>query len=303
MSAIEGLRGGTIAVTGGSGFIGGRLIERLAAVDCRVIRVPVRDPDAVERLAGADIVFHLAAQTSAAVAAADPAADFSSNVDPMRRLLDACRAHGKRPIVIFAGTVTEAGVPPALPVSEDLHDDPVTVYDRHKLMAERDLAAAAGAGIVAGVTLRLANVYGPGAPAGRDRGVLNQMIQRAMAGGCVTIYGDGVAVRDYIFIDDVVDAFLAAAANAAALSGRYFVIGSGHGVRIRDAFALVAARVEARLGRRVPVVTVTSPADESAIDRRDFIADSSRFTTATGWRPRWSLTDGIDRTIAAALCA
>lgn len=304
MALLDALSGRTVAVTGGSGFIGGRLLERLAGAECRIIRVSGKDRTSFSRLAEADVVFHLAAQTSAAVSAADPAADFASNVEPMHNLLAACRHRETRPVVIFAGTVTEAGAPRALPVNEDALDDPITVYDQHKLAAERALVIASDENIVTGVTLRLANVYGPGAaspPA--DRGVFNRMIRTAMDGGSVTVFGDGRAIRDYVFVDDVVDAFLAAAANAAAISGRYFVIGTGHGVSIRDAFQLIATRVEARFGRRVQLVTMAAPEGESAIERRDFVADSSRFMHATGWRPRWSLSDGIDRTIEAAVCA
>ncbi len=87
---------------------------------------------------------------------------------------------GRRPIVLFAGTVTEAGIPSRLPVDEDAPDDPITIYDRHKLMAEQDLKAAAVNGDVRGATLRLANVYGPGARGQRaDRDVLNRMIKTA----------------------------------------------------------------------------------------------------------------------------
>ena len=83
------------------------------------------------------------------------------------------------------------------------------------------------------------------------------------------------------------------------INGRHFVVGSGRGVTIRDAFELVAARVETLTGRRVPVVTADPPAALSDIQERNFVADPSRFSAATGWRPSWSLSDGIDRTIEA----
>jgi nucleoside-diphosphate-sugar epimerase len=225
-------------------------------------------------------------------------------VTPLRALLDACRTRRRQPAVMFAGTVTQAGVPSRLPVNEDAVDRPITVYDRHKLIAEEYLKTAAAAGIVRGVSLRLANVYGPGTHGrNKDRDILNRMIEAAVRGEPLTVYGAGDQVRDYVFVDDVVDAFLDAAAHHDRVSGRHFVIGSGRGVTIRHAFELVAARALALTGRAVPVLTAPPPTPLTAIEQRHFVADWSGFEAATGWRPRWTLSDGIDRTIEAIACA
>jgi nucleoside-diphosphate-sugar epimerase len=318
------MRNQTVAVTGAGGFLGGRLVDRLAAIDCRIIRLgrsplppveatatarvtdvigDVTDRGAWDRLIDADIIFHFAAQTSGAAAASNPDADFRANVAPIRHLLAACRESGRRPIVLFAGTVTEAGVPSRLPVNEDAPDDPITIYDRHKLMAEGELKAATLAGAVRATTLRLANVYGPGAR-GRagDRDVLNRMIRAALAGQPLTVYGHGGYVRDYLFIDDVIEAFLLAAVQPEHVSGRHYVIGSGSGVTIREAFELIAARVRQTTGRTVPVALAEPAQPLSPIEQRSFIADPGRFSAATGWQPAWSLCSGIDRTIEAFTC-
>jgi len=315
------LTGKTIAVTGAAGFIGGRVVDRLAVDAGCVIRVaraalpPVKNGAAAnvidvigdvtdravwDQVADADVVFHFAAETSESRGADGADAHFRANVMPIRHLLAACGRHRRRPIVVFAGTVTEAGMPSRLPVNEDEQDDPVTAYDRHKLMAENDLKTASAQGTVCGTTLRLANVYGPGATGKRhDRDVLNRMIMSALRGESLTVYGTGESVRDYVFVEDVADAFLKAATHADETNGRHFIIGSGRGVTIRGAFELVAARVETLTGRRVPVVTADPPAALSEIQKRNFVADPSRFSAATGWRPSWSLSDGIDRTIEA----
>ena len=292
----------TIAVSGAGGFLGGTLVNRLATVPCHVMRVP-RDPDWEPIVSAVDVVFHFAAQTSSAVAAADPNRDFAANVAPLRGLLAACRRLRRRPVILFAGTVTQAGIPVRLPVDENAVDRPVTIYDHHKLIAENDLKAAACDGTVKGATLRLANVYGPGARAsGKDRNILNRMIAAAVRGEPLTVYGTGEHLRDYVFVNDVVDAFLMAGAQPDQVNAKHFVVGSGRGVTIREAFELVASRVEALTGRRVPVITAVPAAALSAIEQRDFIADSSRLTSATGWHPKWSLYDGIDRTIEAGPC-
>jgi len=321
---LHAFEGKAVAVTGAAGFLGGQLVTRLAEISCRIVRIArtaqapldampatvtdiaadVSDPGVWDGVAGeADVVFHFAAQTSSAIAAENPAADFAANVAPMRHLLDACRRRRRRPVVVFAGTVTQAGIASRLPVNEDVVDGPVTIYDRHKLIAENDLKAAVSAGTACGATLRLANVYGPGGH-GRhhDRDVLNRMIGTAIHGEPLTVYGAGDYLRDYLFVDDVIDAFLMAAANPARVTGRHFVVGSGRGITIRQAFELVAARVEARLGRRVPVIIAEPVTGLSAIEQRHFVADHSRFSAATGWRPTCSLADGIDRTIEAWAC-
>lgn len=295
--------GKTVAVSGAGGFVGGRLVHRLAAASCRIVRIERGAAwDCV--VSEADVVFHFAAQTSTAVADEDPGADFAANVAPMRSLLDACRRTRRRPVVIFAGTVTQSGIPARIPVNEDVADRPLTVYDRHKLIAENALKTAASEGIVSGSTLRLSNVYGPGAPGrNKDRDVLNRMIAAAIRGEPLTVYGAGDSVRDYVFVEDVVDAFLMAAVRHEQLNGRHYVIGSGSGTTIRRAFELIATRAEALTGTRVPVLTAEPPAALSPIERRHFIADPSRFSALTGWRAAWSLSDGIDRTIEALRCA
>lgn len=324
-SDAAALAGRTIVITGGRGYVATALMARLAPVDCLVRRVlragtsaaraggacrvedlagDLGDADFARTVvAGADIVFHLAGQTSTYVANADPARDLAANVVPAVHLLEACRARAGGPVAfVVAGTATQVGLPASLPVNESPPDRPVTVYDLHKLMVERYVAYYASIGAVWGVGLRLANVFGPGPRSGSaDRGILNLMIRRALHGDALTVYGTGEYVRDYIHVDDVARAFLAAAAHAETLSARHFVIGSGVGTRIADAIALVAERVAVRTGRRAEVTHVPAPADLSPIEARHFVADTSAFTAATGWRPHFALADGIDDTVAALM--
>lgn len=314
----------TVVVTGAGGFLGGCLVNRLAATPCRIVRVarstlvPLALPHAAtvvdvvgdvrheatwtRGVAGADVIVHFAAQTSVAVATENPARDLDANVAPIRILLAACRHLRPAPVILFAGTVTQTGVPSQTPVNEDTPDDPVSIYDQHKLMAEQELKRAVSAGTARGATLRLANVYGPGSPGrSKDREVLNRMIRAALRGEPLTVFGAGDYLRDYLFVDDAVDAFLMAGAKADCLNGRHYVIGSGIGTTIRDAFELIAARAEAATGR--PTLVITAEAQPlSRLEQRHFVADVSRFAADTGWRPTCKLSDGIDRTIEAYQC-
>jgi nucleoside-diphosphate-sugar epimerase len=122
-----------------------------------------------------------------------------------------------------------------------------------------------------------------------------------LRGQALIVQGSGAYLRDYVFIEDVVDAFLAAASKPDRVNGRHFVVGSGHGITIREAFELIASRVKQLTGRAVEVssepVTALSP-----IEQRNFVADPSRFSAATGWLPSWTLTSGVDCTIEAFTC-
>ena len=316
--------GRTILITGGAGYLASGLVALLKDIDCRIIRLhrpgscppPVRgaarirevagdicDPAVWEHsLAGVDYLFHFAAQTSTYAANADPLADQTVNVLPMLHLLEACRRQGRGPVVCFASTVTVVGIPERLPVAESHPDHPLTIYDLHKLMAEQYLRWYAEQGIVQGVTLRLANVYGPGPRSSlADRGILNQMIRRALAGEALTVYGAGDQVRDYVYVEDTARAFLAAALHSEALNGKYFVIGTGFGHTIAEAMSLVAERAAARTGILVPVQHVAPPGGLSPIEQRHFVADSARFSGATGWQARYTLAQGIDLTLEAFL--
>ena len=316
---IEFYQDKRILVTGGSGFLATNLVEALKDTKCfirrlsRGARFPVHagaariedmKADIAEEatweraLDGIDIVFHFAAQTGVSTANEDPVADFGANVLPMLRMLEACRKKNLHPVALFSGTVTEAGITDRIPVDENIPDNPVTVYDLHKLMAENYLKYYVRKGMVRGAVLRLANVYGPGPrSSGANRGVLNGMIEKALEGRTLTIYGQGDYVRDYIYVRDVVGAFLAAGASIDRLNGRHYVIGSGTGHTIAETVRMIASRVERISGFPVAVMHVDLPDGMSPIEQRNFVADTTHFSSRTGWMAGTSLAEGIDLTI------
>lgn len=305
-----------VLITGASGYLASRLVPAVLARsrDVRLLSrrqpqfagkaryfagSPDGDPQQLtEAIRGTRTIFHLAGQTSVAEARRDPYADLRANVTGMLRLLELAAAASSRPTIVFAGTVTQAGIPSTDTLDESAPDHPITVYDIHKLTAEKHLAAASALGSVTGVTLRLANVYGPGAPsAAPDRGVLNRLIRGAVSGEPLTVFGEGRQLRDYTFIEDVIDAFLLAADHAAAIAGRYFVIGSGERRTMADIIHAVAGRASKRFGRAIQVTRAEPPVNRDLIDARSYAVDASAFMTATGWAPRTRLEDGIDRTL------
>ena len=293
----------TVLVTGSAGFIGSSLLPRLVPLARHVIAWDrshdLRDGTTWSwAVKHADTLILLAAQTSAVYANNHPLKDVSVNLLPVIQLIDECRRTGRRPDVIFAGTVTEVGLTTKYPVDEFFPELPRTVYDINKLAAEKYLRYY---GLEMGgrsVTLRLGNVYGPGPLARRDRGVVNRMVRTALQGKPLTVFGKGSEVRDYNYIDDVADAFVRAGQKIASLSGHVYVIGSGKGFTISQMARLIASEVKASTGKKIAVKHVQQPEHTLSIESRSFVADSKAFSKATDWRTRTSLREGIQNTIA-----
>jgi nucleoside-diphosphate-sugar epimerase len=321
--AAASYAGLSVLVTGASGFVGGSLVRHLAAAGCHVRRHARRaleplasgglgdlhgDPHHQDTwdaaLDGIDVVFHCAAQTSVYQAEADPVADLTANAGITIRLLEAARTAPRPVTVIMASTATVFGMAKDFPVRHDTRPASVTAYDAGKLAAEGYLSLYARLGHVTGGALRLANVYGPGPSSSTaDRGILNKVLQKSLDGGPVTLFGDGHWVRDYIFIDDVVAAFLMAGRHGEALGGEAYLVCSGTGTTVADAFRLAAAVASERTGRSVEVISVESPPGLSPIEFRDFVGSWDALAAATGWRPATDLRRGLERTAETFLAA
>ncbi len=311
----------TALVTGGGGYVAGSLVPELVERGYRVRRM-ARDaarlpatpygPDRVEdfvgdltnvadlerAVEGVDAIFHLGSQTSVYVAEQDPEADLAVSVLPTLHLIQACRARGGCPTLLLASTVTVYGLTTRLPVDESFAAAPETVYDFHKLLAERYLVHYAKLGVVRGASLRLANVYGPGPPSSKpDRGVLNTMVKRALNGESLKIYGRGDFLRDYVYVGDVARAFALAAEKPDSVNTRHFMIATGQGTTVAQAVETVARLVERRTGRAVPIDHVPMPEGLSPIEKRNFVADPRAMDEAVGFRATTSLEEGVERTI------
>lgn len=306
----------TVAVTGAFGYLGSALRDHLQRTSARLLLVSrqarppvpgavsivadVRTPEGWrEVVPRADVVFHLAGNTSVAFASRDPAASLTSTVLPLVHLAAAARA-AQRPLrVVYASTATVYGLTDRLPVDEDADTCPITVYDLHKLFAERELALASRHGILDGVALRLANVYGPSPSASTadDRGVLARIGRGAIEGSDVLVYGGGGYLRDYVYIDDVVRAFLLAGKHP-GISGQVFNVASGTGTPVREAFRFIVDQAAALTGRRNTLIDVPWPAGADPIDARSFTGDVHRIARVCGWTPQVSLADGVDRLMA-----
>lgn len=316
----SGFENKKVLITGASGFIGHALATSLSRSNCSLVRssrdikklfplegaatvidseADYSDSQVWESLTeGVDIIFYLGAQTSASAAKADPDRDFRENVLPLLNLLEHCRASASQSTIIFASTATVVGLTEQLPVADDVYENPITIYDIHKLCCEKYLSYYARKQHIKAVSLRLANVYGPGtASSSADRGILNMMMRRAIQRKSLSIFGEGRQQRDYTFISDVVAAFEAAALHIDSLNGRHFNIGSGRGHDFVEAFGMIAEEIQSQLGHETLIEHVAAPANLEPIETRSYIADTASFSTATGWYARIDLGRGIRQTV------
>ncbi|MEU2287204.1 NAD-dependent epimerase/dehydratase [Streptomyces sp. NPDC013178] len=317
--------GPLVVVLGASGYIGSAVAAvlaeqpvRLRLVARRACRVPsgavaaveahradLTEPGAVPlAVAGADVVIHLVAYISGAAtwraAAGDTVAE-RTNVGLMHDVLAALRSSrrpgGRPPVVVFAGTTSQVGRAGRIDGTEP--DEPVSVYARQKLDAERALKAATAEGVVRGVSLRLPTVYGQG-PGVPGHGVVTAMVRRALAGEPLTVWNEGAMQRDLVHVTDVARAVAACLEHADALAGRHWLVGTGSPVTVAGLFTAIAESVSAGTGRPpVRVVSVPAPDTATAADFRGLVVDSSEFRSVTGWQPRLRLREALGRLVTA----
>lgn len=313
----DAYRGRTILITGGRGYIGSALTQSLAEIQCKLIlfdQLPIEawrpkspvaevvlrkgDVSAAQfwnkALPGVDYVFHLAAKEYSYRSEYDPEQDFQFNALPILRLLEVCRLKTYRPKIVFASSANLFGLVDTLPVNEDTRDNPLTMWAVHKLTAENYLRLYAGQFGIQSIALRLANVYGPTVRrAAMNRVVINKVIAMALKGETLVTYANQGCVRDYVFLQDVVGAFLLAGACCGSTQNPFYVIGSGEGKSIADVWQLISDCVKPHVGKNVPIRLDDSVKIES-LELRNFVADTKCFQKATGWKSRTGLRQGID---------
>lgn len=235
------------------------------------------------------VVYHLIGGTSPAASNLDPLGDLAGALTGTVAFLERVRGMTAPPrrIVFVSSGGTVYGIPRVLPIPEDAPTDPISAYGINKLAVEKYLHLYH---ILCGLdyaVLRVANPFGEGQVSRRQQGVIAAFMQAAVRGEPLAIWGDGGVVRDYLYIDDVVDALLRAGA-APVLEQRVMNIGAGHGRSLNQ----VADAVEAVAGRRLSRdYRPGRPVDVPAV-----VLDIARAEKVLGWTPRTSWEDAIART-------
>jgi len=269
----------------------------------------IRDPDAVTRaVSRARQVFHFAAQVAVTSSLVDPREDFSVNAQGALNVREAIRAQPNPPPIIFTSTNKVYGglddVPLRrvgqryTPVSEELRARGVSEarpldfhspYGCSKGTADQYVIDYARSYGLQTAVFRMSCIYGPHQFGNEDQGWVAHFIVRELQGAPITLYGDGMQVRDILFIEDLVDAFLLAERHIRRISGRAFNIGGGprNAISLRD----LLDRIQTLHGTRPDVRFEECRTG----DQRYYVSDTHRFQDATGWQPAVSADEGIAR--------
>jgi UDP-glucose 4-epimerase len=311
--------GRRVMITGGLGFIGSNLARTLVELGADVLLVDslipeyggnlfnvdglesrlrvnvadVRQQSTMNYLVrDRDIIFNLAGQVSHIDSMRDPETDLEINCRAQLTLLEACRRNNPAAKVVFAGTRQVYGKPVSLPVDENHLVQPTDINGINKAAGEYYHLVYNNVFGVRALSLRLTNVYGPRQLVKHNRqGFIGWFIRLAVEDREIQVYGDGSQLRDFVFVDDVVEAFLAAGASD-DVNGGVFNVGGCEPISHRD---LVQLLIETAGSGRMTFVEW--PPEKKAIDIGSFYTDSSKFRRTTGWRPTVDLREGLRRTV------
>ena len=299
-----------VLVTGGAGFVGSHVVDRLLAASHTVHvldnlatgrreRVPaaarlhvcdLRDArlDTVFAAARPAVVVHLAAQAAVSRSVADPRHDASVNVLGTIALLESCRRAGVARVVYISTGGAAYGDTDVLPTPEDHPIRPASPYGISKVTAERYLEVWAALTGGSGLTLRLANVYGPRQDPAGEAGVIAIFASRLLSGVPCVVNGDGDQTRDYVYVGDVADAVALAVSSPDAVG--IANIGTGIETTVNDLYR--------RLARLTNVRGDAEHAPAKPGEQRRSVLDATRAKSLLGWSATTPLDEGLTQTVA-----
>ncbi len=315
---MNNYKGRKVLILGGLGFIGSNLAIRLASLGAKITLVDsmlgqyggnlanietisdkvkinfsdIRDQHSLNYIVqDAEVIYSVAGQTSHIESMADPKTDLDINCTSQLSILEACRINNPDVTIIYASTRQLYGKPQYLPVDEKHPVVPVDVNGINKYAAEMYYTLYAKVYGIRCVSLRLTNTYGPRQHLrGNKQGFAGIFIRRAISGEPIQIFGDGEQLRDFNYIDDVVDAFLLATDNA-ALYGNAYNLGAKNNYSLLDFIQYLSKHC------KFDTSIVPFPPDHEAIDIGDYYGSYDLFSSITGWQPKIELDKGLEKTI------
>ncbi len=300
-------------VTGGAGFIGSHVVDGLVDRDWEVLviddlstghadnlaearrrgsvklhQLDIRSDDLVEvgRRFGPDVVFHLAAQAAVPVSVARPRFDADVNITGTINVLEMAVAAGADRLVFASSGGAIYGSGAKLPVREQMAKHPESPYGISKKVVEDYFRYYRGRYDLDFVLLALSNVYGPRQDAFGEAGVVAIFTTKMLAGEVPTIFGDGEQTRDFVYVEDVAEAFLRSGRRG---GGRLLNIGTGRETSVNHLFSVLATTVG--------FAGKAGHGDPRPGDLLRSVVDPSAAATHLGWEAWTTLEDGLDRTV------
>lgn len=309
-----------VLITGGLGFIGSNLARTLVSQGAKVTLVDslipeyggnpfniddirdqvevnicdIRDPFAIAYLVqGKDYLFNLAGQTSHTDSMIDPQTDLDINATAQLSILEACRKANPNIKIVFASTRQLYGKAVYLPVDENHPIRPVDINGINKLAGELYHLLYHNVYGIRACALRLTNTYGPRMRVKDARQTfLGIWIRRLIERKPIQVFGDGLQVRDFNYVDDCVDALLLAGAND-IVNGKVYNLGSREVINLKNLAELFISEVGRGSYEIIPF-----PPDRKAIDIGDYHSDFSLISAELGWAPKIGLREGLKKTFA-----
>lgn len=308
----------SVLITGGMGFVGSNLAIALVNLGAKVTLVdnmgaeyggnlfniePIKDKVTVNFsdirdattmnyiVRGHDYVFHLASQVDHVLSLSNPYPDIDINITGTAVLMEAIRHNNPSARVIYTGTRGQYGESISLPVNEDAPTYPRGLHEISSLTAEKIVYMYHDIHGISSVLLRLTNIFGPRAQMKHSRyGVVNWFIRLSLEDKIIRVFGDGQIIRDFLYIEDCIDAMLACTQETATY-GEILNVASGQATN----FIELASAIVKATGRGKWEFAPFSPA-RKAQEPGNFVADISKIVQLTDWRPVWSLEDGLAET-------
>lgn len=295
----------TVLVTGGAGFIGSHLSETLfkdndvqvfdalttgsesnVPTEATFLKADLRqEGELTDAVAGTDLLFHEAALVSVGRSVEEPQTSHEINAEATLSLLEAARDENAR--VVLASSAAIYGHPESIPITEDHPKEPTSPYGLDKLATDHYARLYNDLYDLETVALRYFNVYGPGQVAGDYSGVISVFIDQALSGEDITVHGDGEQTRDFVYIDDVVQANLKAATTDAV--GEAYNVGTGESVTIRELAELIQDITDTDSD------IVHTDARTGDIEHSE--ADISKAKAHLEYEPTVSLREGLEQTV------
>jgi UDP-glucose 4-epimerase len=315
----DSLRGKNALITGGLGFIGSNLAHRLVDLGMNVILVDamipeyggnlfnvkdiqdkvqinfsdIRDEHSINYLVrGQDFIFHLAGQVDHILSLTNPFPDIDINIRGSAVIMEAVKKYAPKARVVYTGTRGQYGPTVDLPVKEDTPMNPKGLYELSNMTVEKIILLYTDHHDVATTVLRLTNVFGPRAQMKHSRyGVVNWFVRIALDGGTIKVFGKGDLKRDFLYIDDAVEAILLSAIKEEAI-GEVYNVG-------KDAYSNFL-----ELAEKIIEISGTGSwefapfsSDRAKQEPGHFYSDITKIRKALGWEPIISLEEGLRRTI------